>query len=73
MVCVDNIIRNVVSVKFIPTTYRFFQFSLINNALATSRRKRHQVGRTVAEVAKCYYCGIGEDSVAHLFERSSSG
>ena len=69
MVCIDNITRNMVRIKHIPLTYRFFQFSLLNNALATSRRRRHQEGKTVAEVAKCYYCGIGEDSVAHLFER----
>ena len=39
---------------------------MINNALATSRRMRHQNGIRPGDVPSCFFCGDGEDSLTHV-------
>jgi hypothetical protein len=41
-------------------------FSLMNNALATSRRMRHQNRLGVDQIPCCHFCGTGQDSLVHL-------
>ena len=41
--------------------------ALTNNALATSRRMRHQNGVLVPLVPPCFFCGHFEDSLSHIF------
>ena len=50
----------------LPPFLSFFHLSLTNNALASSRRTRHQFGIDIGDVAACHYCGVQQDSVAHL-------
>lgn len=46
--------------------YMFFHhLSLVNNALPTSRRMRHQNHIDVQDVATCFFCMKGEDSFSH--------
>jgi hypothetical protein len=42
-------------------------FKMIHNALATERRTRHFDGTGVDDVHHCYFCKVGQDSMAHLY------
>lgn len=50
-----------------PPPFLFHHFSFINNALATSRRTRHQFKRSFSQVDPCYFCGSAQDSIVHIF------
>jgi len=61
-----------VLVKFltkVPNYAKIFLLRLVSNSLPTSRRLRHQQLISRAGVAKCFFCGQGEDSADHLFAR----
>ena len=58
--------------RTIPSYLRAFFFSFLSNALPTARRRRHAMGLTKAQVDKCIYCGVGEDSIRHLFNDCAS-
>lgn len=47
--------------------HRNHQFDILTNAVATSRRFRHVLGRERSEVPKCYLCNEQEDSADHLY------
>jgi len=47
--------------------HRNHHFDLLTNAIATSRRYRHALGRERSEVPKCYLCNEQEDSADHLY------
>jgi ribonuclease HI len=53
--------------KKVPSYLRFFHFKLINNALPTSRRCRHFLNFSIDQVEKCFFCGLDQDSVLHIF------
>ena len=50
-----------------PAYLLAFHFSLIQNALATARRMRHQNKLRVDQVGACHFCGEGQDSLGHIF------
>ena len=50
-----------------PNFLLLHHFSLINNALPTSRRLRHQFHIAVDNVAPCYFCGRKQDSLSLIF------
>ena len=50
-----------------PNFLLLHHFSLINNALPTSRRLRHLSHTTVDNVALCFFCGRGQDSISHIY------
>lgn len=62
--CIEPISASLVS--SLPTSFLFHHFSLINNALATSRRMRHQNHLPLASVPTCFFCGTSQDSISHL-------
>ena len=49
-----------------PSFLLAHHFNVINNALATSRRMRHQNGIRPGDVPSCFFCGDGEDSLTHV-------
>ena len=51
----------------LPPAFRNVQFDLLANAFSTSRKHRHVTNTAVADVARCYFCGVGADSVQHMF------
>ena len=51
----------------LPSSYLFHHFSFVNNALATSRRMRHQNLISKSDVPTCFFCALGQDSTVHLF------
>ena len=55
------------SCSSLPSYLRFFHMSFVNNALASSRRMRHQNKLSVASVDKCFFCILEQDSIAHIF------
>ena len=59
------------STKGLPYYISWFYLKLINNALATSRRMRHQNNIRLQDVASCFFCGEGQDSVLHIFSSCS--
>ena len=67
--CINNLARNLAHVKHVPRRFLAFHFSLVNNAVATARRMRHQNYQGRAQVAKCSYCAIAEDSIEHWLGR----
>ena len=50
-----------------PSFLLFHHMNLINNALATSRRMRHQNKHTLEQVPVCFFCGDGQDSLIHIY------
>lgn len=65
--CVDPISSALSSAaSSLPASFLFHHFSLINNALATSRRMRHQNRLPLTAVAPCFFCGAAQDSIPHL-------
>ena len=46
-------------------------FSLVNNALPSSRRMRHQTNTPISAVAPCFFCGLSEDSLPHIYSSCS--
>ena len=53
--------------RFLPSYFVFFHFAFINNALATSRRMRHQKKKKIEEVETCFYCQKDQDSMVHMY------
>ena len=43
------------------------QFMILQNALPTSRRLRHISSTSISNVNKCNFCGLGEDSIIHIY------
>ena len=58
---------NLASVSFARPGLLSHQMALVNNALASERRMRHQNKLRVDQVARCFYCGLGEDSITHIY------
>ena len=56
----------------LPALYRNFQFQLFFNALPTHRRGLWVRKRAdpAATTRSCYICGLGEDSIYHLYDGS---
>jgi ribonuclease HI len=50
-----------------PSYMLFHHLSLVNNALPTSRRLRHQNHIAVQDVAPCFFCMKGQDSFSHIY------
>jgi ribonuclease HI/exonuclease III len=50
-----------------PSFLLFHHFYLINNSLPTSRRLRHISNTQIDLVSKCFYCGLGQDSLVHIY------
>jgi ribonuclease HI/exonuclease III len=50
-----------------PASFLFHHFAFLNNALATSRRMRHQNKISIDDVAKCFFCNNSEDSIVHIY------
>ena len=46
-------------------------FSLVNNALPSSRRMRHQTNTPISAVASCFFCALSEDSLPHIYSSCS--
>jgi ribonuclease HI/exonuclease III len=66
--CVGEISKAMAyAAKSSPSSFLLHHFSLINNALATSRRMRHQNSLSVAQVARCFFCNESEDSLTHIY------
>ena len=63
----SSVSNNLASVSHAPQRFFIFQMSLLNNALATSRRMRHQNRLQVSQVEPCFFCGLGQDSIVHIF------
>ena len=63
----DSISSNLRKVAHAPQRLLFHHMALVSNALATSRRRRHQDKLEPSEVAVCFYCGSGQDSLVHLY------
>jgi ribonuclease HI len=61
-----SISNNLRSIKT-PPFLKFFHLKLIYNALPTSRRCRHQNRISVDLVDKCFFCGIDQDSIVHIY------
>ncbi len=61
------IASNMATVSSAPSYFLFHHFSLINNALPFSRRLRHQNHIAVSDVAACFFCQKGHDSLLHVF------
>ena len=61
------ITSNLSKISFIPQFIIFFHVALINNALPTSRRMRHMNNVSVLNVHVCFFCGVEQDSLAHIF------
>ena len=55
------------SSRLCPPSFLFHHFSLIHNALATSRRMRHQNNLAVSAVPSCFFCSSSEDSLTHIY------
>ena len=66
--CLSSISKSLsLAARNTPSYFLFLHFSLINNALSTSRRMRHQNNLSRSLVEKCFYCFSCEDSIVHLF------
>ena len=63
----DAIVSNITNAKGVPPFVRFHQFTLIHNALATSRRMRHQNKLSLDQVPPCFFCGTEQDSLTHIY------
>lgn len=50
-----------------PASFLFHHFAFVNNALATSRRTRHQFAISISDVHTCFFCYKSEDSITHIF------
>ena len=70
--CIESISKALsVAARTSPPSFLFHHFALINNALATSRRMRHQNGVQVVDVPRCFFCRTSDDSLVHLYTRCS--
>ena len=66
-ICVESISKALAyAARTAPKSFLFHHFNLINNALATSRRMRHQNSLTVAQVPGCFFCHGSGDSLVHI-------
>ena len=65
-----NIVNNLRSHSF-PAFLIFHHYKLLHNALPTSRRLRHMTHTDVDQVSKCFFCGIGQDSIIHIYSNCS--
>ena len=54
--------------KKVPSYLSVFLLRLMSNALPSFRRLRHQMGCSRAQVRNCYYCGLGDDAISHMFD-----
>jgi len=61
--------KNLSLVSQAPQALLVLHMSLVNNALATSRRMRHQNHQGLDQVAPCFFCGTGQDSLPHIFSQ----
>ena len=50
-----------------PSFLLFFHLSFVHNALATSRRTRHQFLIDRNDVAPCFFCGKDQDAIFHIY------
>jgi ribonuclease HI len=66
LLAISNVSSNLSS-SSAPSFLLFHHFYLINNALSTSRRLRHQFHVKIEDVAPCYFCRTGQDSIPHIF------
>ena len=55
------------SLSSVPPFLIFHHIYLINNALPTSRRTRHQLSIPLSSVSSCFFCGEYEDSYKHIY------
>src|SRR5947209_4596910 len=53
--------------KRLPSALILHHVALIHNALPTLRRMRHQNRVALSEVPACFFCGAGQDSIAHVY------
>ena len=67
--CISILAHNMAVAKRVPRSLLVFHFTLINNAVATARRKRHQDDSKIADVAKCSFCDLEGESTDHWIER----
>ena len=51
--------------------FLFHHFSLLNNAIATSRRMRHQNHMPKSLVPICFFCASSQDSLLHIYTSCS--
>lgn len=66
--CVESISKALAyAERSSPQSFLFHHFNLINNALATSRRMRHQNSLNVDQVPCCFFCRGSEDSLVHIY------
>lgn len=64
---ISNVSSNLALAKKLPQRILFHHFSLIQNALPTARRLRHQNKLSSDQVSSCHYCGEDQDSLTHLY------
>ena len=67
--CMLALAHNMALARKVPRPYTVYHFTLVNNAVATERRKRHQFGVERQRVAFCSYCGTDDESIEHWLER----
>lgn len=66
--CIDPLSSALASASYsLPSSFLFHHFSLVNNALATSRRMRHQNNLPISKVLTCSFCFSAQDSLLHIY------
>lgn len=50
-----------------PPHLLLHDFNLLHNALPTSRRMRHMSKIAIDDVQKCFFCGLDQDSLIHIY------
>ena len=60
--CISDNLLNISA----PSSLLLHHFLLIHNALPTSRRLRHMSNTSIDDVAPCFFCNKGQDSVTHM-------
>ena len=63
----NMISENISKISHVPHHLLSFHMAFVNNALATSRRMRHQNNLSIPLVDACFFCGLYQDSLVHIF------
>ena len=63
---ISSITSNLTSTR-LPPFLITHHLTLLNPALPTSRRLRHQNKVGIDAVPSCFFCGVGQDSYTHIF------
>ena len=59
--------ENMSKLSHAPQHLLSFHMSFVNNALATSRRMRQQNFLSILHVDACFFGGLYQDSIVHIF------